>query len=66
MYSITPIELLAESEACDKLHLTQEELSYWEDEGKIISFKDDHGNKRYYLHELSRWQFQEETVSQDA
>ena len=66
MYSITPAELLTADEAFDKLHLTQQELSRWEVEGKIISFKDDHANKRYYLHELARWQFEEERMSQGA
>ena len=65
MYAITPTELLTADEAIDKLHLTQQQLSRWEDEGKIISFKDDHGNKRYYLHELARWQFEEEMMDDE-
>jgi hypothetical protein len=64
MYSITPTELLTADEAFDKLHITQQELDQWESEGKIISFKDDYGNKQYYFHELAGWQTQKLMISQ--
>jgi len=64
MYSITPTDLLSASEAFDKLHITQQKLDQWENEGKIISFTDDYGNKQYYFHELAGWQTQEKIISQ--
>ena len=62
MYSITPTELFSASEAFDKLHITQKKLDQWEFEGKIISFKDDYGNKQYYFHELAGWQAYEKMI----